>query len=56
MPWDFAAGQILVEEAGGALARPDGTPLDLEPGPVRGGNRQELLDELRGVLEDPGSD
>jgi len=52
MPWDFAAGMVLVQEAGGVLARPDGTPLDITPGPVRGANSQALLDELRGVLED----
>lgn len=54
MPWDFAAGQILVSEAGGALSKPDGRPLDLTPGAVRAGNRQEMLQELRVALEDPG--
>ena len=52
MPWDFAAGMVLVREAGGVLSRPDGTELDIAPGPVRGANRAELLDELRIVLED----
>jgi myo-inositol-1(or 4)-monophosphatase len=26
-PWDFAAGQLIVEEAGGIASRHDGTPL-----------------------------
>ena len=52
MPWDFAAGIVLVQEAGGVLARPDGSPLGIEPGRIRGANGPELLDELRSVLED----
>jgi len=55
MPWDFAAGMIMVREAGGVLARPDGTELEIVPGPVRGANSDDLLRELRGVLGDPGS-
>lgn len=27
-PWDFAAASLIVEEAGGCLCRPDGSPLD----------------------------
>lgn len=52
MPWDFGAGMIIVREAGGILTRPDGTELDIEPGPVRGANGRALLDELRACLED----
>jgi len=52
MPWDFAAGLLLVEEAGGVLARPDGSGLPLTPGPVRGANSRALLDELRATLQD----
>lgn len=29
-PWDFAAGKLLVEEAGGVVTALDGTPLSLE--------------------------
>lgn len=29
-PWDVAAGQVLVEEAGGLVTRFDGSPLELE--------------------------
>lgn len=52
MPWDFAAGLILVKEAGGVLSRPDGSDLDIRTGPVRGANSAALLEELRTTLED----
>ncbi|MGB1657188.1 MAG: inositol monophosphatase family protein [Longimicrobiales bacterium] len=52
MPWDFAAGMILVREAGGVLTRPDGSDLEIAPGKVRGANSRPLLDELRAVLQD----
>lgn len=54
MPWDFAAGMILVREAGGVLSRPDGSELEIAPGRVRGANSPELLDELRAKLHDEG--
>ena len=39
-PWDFAASSLMIEEAGGRVSRPDGTPLRiLEPNPVIAGNR-----------------
>jgi myo-inositol-1(or 4)-monophosphatase len=50
-PWDFAAGLVIVEEAGGVLCRPDGGPATLAPGPLAGANSQELLDELLGALD-----
>ncbi len=50
MPWDFAAGIVLVQEAGGVLARPDGSALDFTPGPVTGANSVALLEELRSLL------
>jgi myo-inositol-1(or 4)-monophosphatase len=56
MPWDFAAGLVLVREAGGLLSRPDGSTLQIEPGPVRGANSRPLLEELRVALEDTGGD
>lgn len=52
MPWDFAAGMVLVREAGGVLSRPDGSELEISPGAVRGANGSKLLDELRATLED----
>jgi myo-inositol-1(or 4)-monophosphatase len=50
MPWDFAAGIVLVREAGGVLARPDGSELDIAPGRVRAANSPGMLAELRRVL------
>lgn len=50
MPWDFAAGLVLVREAGGIVTSPDGGDLDLRPGPVYGANSRALLDALRDVL------
>jgi myo-inositol-1(or 4)-monophosphatase len=56
MPWDFAAGMVLVREAGGVLARPGGGELDIAPGPVRGANSPPLLEELEGVLSESMTD
>jgi myo-inositol-1(or 4)-monophosphatase len=50
MPWDFAAGMVLVREAGGVLTRPDGSELTIATGPVRGANSYTLLEELRETL------
>lgn len=52
LPWDFAAGTVLVREAGGVMSGPDGGPLQLVRGAVRGANGTELLDELRRQLQD----
>ena len=54
MPWDFAAGVVLVREAGGLLTRPDGSELDIAPGPVRGANSEALLEELHTALSAEG--
>jgi myo-inositol-1(or 4)-monophosphatase len=50
MPWDFAAGIVLVREAGGVVTRPDGGDLDIAPGRVRGANSAEMLEQLMEVL------
>ncbi len=52
MPWDFAAGLLIVQEAGGVMAGPDGEELSLEPGAVRGANGSALLLELQEVLRE----
>jgi myo-inositol-1(or 4)-monophosphatase len=52
MPWDFAAGIVLVREAGGVMCGADGGELRLAPGPVRGANSREMLDQLFAALED----
>lgn len=50
MPWDFAAGLVLIEEAGGVTARPGGGSVELTPGPVYAANSAETLDALMRVL------
>ena len=50
MPWDFAAGIVLVREAGGVLVRPGGMELELTPGPVYGASGVALLQELLEAL------
>lgn len=50
MPWDFAAGLIIVREAGGVVSGPSGGELELATGAVRGANSNGLLDELMSVL------
>jgi myo-inositol-1(or 4)-monophosphatase len=49
-PWDFAAGIVLVREAGGVLTDARGDELVLAPGPVRGANGRALLHELDAIL------
>ena len=48
MPWDFAAGLVLVREAGGVLGRPKGAEMELSPGPVYGASGAAVLAELNG--------
>lgn len=54
MPWDIAAGVVIVREAGGVVTRPDGSDLGLGPGRVRGANGREMLEQLRQVLATTG--
>jgi myo-inositol-1(or 4)-monophosphatase len=51
MPWDFAAGVVLVQEAGGVIVGVEGSELAIAPGPLRGANSVGMLTELIGVLE-----
>lgn len=49
-PWDFAAGMLIVQEAGGVVTGLDGRRAPLEHGPIVAGNRlmhSWLLSELR---------
>jgi myo-inositol-1(or 4)-monophosphatase len=46
-PWDFAAGALIAEEAGGVCGRVEGGPLGLTPGSVIAANSSELLEVLR---------
>ena len=51
-PWDYAAGALLVEEAGGQITTPNGSPLSLtEGGAVLASNQilhAALMDALNG--------
>ncbi len=49
-PWDWAAGLLIAREAGGVVARMDGSPVDLVDGPIMGASSGELLEELRTVI------
>jgi len=50
-PWDFAAGVLIVEEAGGLMATAEGDrPLPLRPGGLVGANSEALLDRLLELL------
>jgi myo-inositol-1(or 4)-monophosphatase len=58
-PWDFAAGMLIVEEAGGVVTTLDRAVLRLEPGAVLGANSPALLERLSGEVgssDDGGGD
>lgn len=50
-PWDFAAGILLVTEAGGVVERVEGGTVDAVTGSVMAANSVEGMAELRGVLD-----
>jgi len=50
MPWDFAAGWLLIEEAGGVVARMDGRAPDLTDGSLMAASHPALLESLREIL------
>jgi myo-inositol-1(or 4)-monophosphatase len=50
MPWDFAAGVVLIREAGGIVTGPDGGPPALADTPLRAANGPELLAALEEAL------
>lgn len=50
MPWDFAAGVVLIREAGGVVTGLDGGTPRLAEGPVRAANGPELLAGMNAVL------
>lgn len=61
-PWDIAAGALLVEEAGGRVARIDGASLDVDLGDILASNaalgdfmRQECGEFIRELGYVPGS-
>ena len=55
-PWDFAAGMLVVEEAGGVMERPDGGRLELAPGGVMGACSEGLLAVIRDLLAGRGDE
>lgn len=52
MPWDFAAGVLLIREAGGVAEGPGGRPLRLEESAVRAANGAATMEALREALGD----
>lgn len=51
-PWDFAAGWLLVEEAGGGVDRVEGGGMGLAAGSVLAGSSPAFMEELRRLLLD----
>jgi myo-inositol-1(or 4)-monophosphatase len=49
MPWDVAAGALMVEEAGGRVTAIDGAPLDIDD-PTLVASNGRIHDEILGVL------
>lgn len=58
LPWDHAAGALFVNEAGGKVARPDGSPYRLDehhrPGMI-GAASERLWDDLAARLPPPSA-
>jgi len=52
-PWDFAAGWVIVEEAGGVVGRVEGGALRLSSGTVIGANSQSMKEALHGLIAKP---
>jgi myo-inositol-1(or 4)-monophosphatase len=52
-PWDFAAGWVIIEEAGGVTSRIGGAPLSLCQGGVMGANSPAMLEAISTLLEIP---
>lgn len=51
-PWDYAAGRLLVEEAGGRFTAPDGSPLSTcQGGPLLASNGR-LHSTLQTILKE----
>ena len=50
-PWDFAAGWVIVEEAGGVMGRVEGGALALSPGTVIGANSPAMKEALQALSE-----
>ena len=52
MPWDFAAGQVIIQEAGGVLADFDGNPLPCDrPSSVLAAANETILKEMLEIVQ-----
>jgi len=51
MPWDYAAGSLLVEEAGGYMATVDGQPFHTHSSSVLATSSVILAKEVQEVLK-----
>ena len=52
MPWDFAAGQVIIQEAGGVLADFDGNPLPCDrPSSVLAAANETILREMLEIVQ-----
>ena len=52
MPWDFAAGQVIIQEAGGVLADFDGKPLPCDrPSSVLAAANEKILREMLELVQ-----
>ncbi len=49
-PWDFAAGILLVTEAGGVVERVEGGPIDATSGSVMAANSLAGMARLKGIV------
>lgn len=49
-PWDVAAGQLIVQEAGGLVTRIDGSAVDLMNGSILAANSPDLLEQLGALV------
>ncbi len=49
-PWDFAAGWVIVEEAGGVMGRVEGSVLRLTSGTVIGANSPNMKEALHELI------
>ncbi len=49
-PWDFAAGWVIVEEAGGVMGRVEGGALELSSGTIIGANSPAMKEDLHALL------
>ena len=50
-PWDFAAAQLILTEAGGFIETLDGAPVYNRPQPLLAANTKENFDYLKGVVK-----